>query len=113
MSISELTPVKGTGFFVYYKAAAGFAVVSMLLGLVGRRVYLIDLFLFAIAFKGAWDSARAVSMMGLFLPPGTSLQLTGFSRRAGGWFPRGGVNRVRKETGREKGKGKGRRPRRS
>jgi len=52
MSISELTPVTGTGFFVYYKAAAAFAVVSLLLGLAGRRVYLLDLFLFAIAFKG-------------------------------------------------------------
>ena len=86
MSISELTPVKGTGFFVYYKAAAAFAVVSLLLGLVGRRVYLLDLFLFAIAFKGAWDSARAVSMMGLFLSQGTSLQLTGFFSRLPEWF---------------------------
>jgi hypothetical protein len=86
MSISELTPVKGTGFFVYYKAAAAFAVVSLLLGLAGRRVYLLDLFLFAIAFKGAWDSARAVSMMGLFLSPGVSLHLTGFLSEAAGWF---------------------------
>jgi hypothetical protein len=87
MSISELTPVKGTGFFVYYKAAAAFAVASMLLGLAGRRVYLLDLFLFAIAFKGAWDSARAVSMMGLFLSQGTSLHLTGFFSRLPEWFP--------------------------
>ena len=87
MSISELTPVTGTGFFVYYKAAAAFAVVSLLLGLAGRRVYLLDLFLFAIAFKGAWDSARAVSMMGLFLSQGTSLHLTGFFSRLSGWFP--------------------------
>jgi hypothetical protein len=87
MSISELTPVKGTGFFVYYKAAAVFAVVSLLLGLAGRRVYLLDLFLFAIAFKGAWDSARAVSMMGLFLSQGTSLHLTGFFSRLPEWFP--------------------------
>jgi hypothetical protein len=86
-SISELTPVKGTGFFVYYKMAAAFAVVSLLLGLVGRRVYLLDLFLFAIAFKGAWDSARAVSMMGLFLSQGTSLHLTGFFSRLQEWFP--------------------------
>ena len=87
MSISELTPVKGTGFFVYYKAAAVFAVVSLLLGLAGRRIYLLDLFLFAIAFKGAWDSARAVSMMGLFLSQGTSLHLTGFFSRLPEWFP--------------------------
>ena len=91
MSISELTPVKGTGFFVYYKAAAAFAVVSLLLGLAGRRIYLLDLFLFAIAFKGAWDSARAVSMMGLFLSQGTSLHLTGFFSRLPEWFP--GANR--------------------
>ena len=87
MSISELTPVKGTGFYVYYKAAAVFAVVSLLLGLAGRRVYLLDLFLFAIAFKGAWDSARAVSMMGLFLSQGTSLHLTGFFSRLQEWLP--------------------------
>jgi hypothetical protein len=87
MSISELTPVKGTGFFVYYKMAAAFAVVSLLLGLAGRRIYLLDLFLFAIAFKGAWDSARAVSMMGLFLSQGTSLHLTGFFSRLPEWFP--------------------------
>ena len=83
MSISELTPVKGTGFFLYYKAAVVFAAVSLCLGLAGRRVYLLDLFLFAIAFKGAWDSARAVSMMGLFLSPGVSLHLTGFLSAAG------------------------------
>jgi hypothetical protein len=87
MSISELTPVKGTGFFVYYKAAAAFAVVSLLLGLAGRRIYLLDLFLFSIAFKGAWDSARAVSMMGLFLSQGTALHLTGFFSRLPEWFP--------------------------
>jgi hypothetical protein len=86
MSISELTPVIGTGFYVYYKAAAVFAVVSLFLGLVGRRVYLLDLFLFAIAFKGAWDSARAVSMMGLFLSQGISLHLTGFFSRLPEWF---------------------------
>ncbi len=86
MSISELTPVKGTGFFVYYKAAAVFAVVSLLLGVTGRRIYLLDLFLFAIAFKGAWDSARAVSMMGLFLSQGTALHLTGFFSRLPEWF---------------------------
>ena len=86
MSISELTPVKGTGFFLYYKAAVVFAAVSLCLGLAGRRVYLLDLFLFAIAFKGAWDSARAVSMMGLFLSPGVSLHLTGFVSVAAGWF---------------------------
>ncbi|MGZ8441026.1 MAG: hypothetical protein ACXWXD_09655 [Candidatus Deferrimicrobiaceae bacterium] len=109
MSISELTPVKGTGFFIYYKAAALFACVSILLGAIGRRVFLLDLFLFAIAFKGSWDSARAVSMMGMFLAPGAALQLTGFLERAGGWFaPKGVPPEVRKETG--KGKGKGRRP---
>jgi hypothetical protein len=86
MSISELTPVKGTGFYLYYKAAIVFAAVSLCLGLAGRRVYLLDLFLFAIAFKGAWDSARAVSMMGLFLCPGASLHLTGFLSAAAGWF---------------------------
>lgn len=78
MSISELTPVKGTGMYLYYKTAVGFAALSLLLGGVGRRIYLLDLFLISIAFKGAWDSARAVSMMGLFLSPGASLHLTGF-----------------------------------
>jgi hypothetical protein len=43
MSISELTPTRQTGFFVYYKAAAVFASVSLILGLLARRVYLIDL----------------------------------------------------------------------
>jgi hypothetical protein len=81
MSISELTPVKGTGMYWYYQAAGIFAGFSLLIGLFGRRVYLLDLFLFAIAFKGAWDSARAVSMMGLFLSPGASLHLTGFLGR--------------------------------
>ncbi|MBP2689347.1 MAG: hypothetical protein H6Q83_1534, partial [Deltaproteobacteria bacterium] len=107
MSISELTPVTGTGFFVYYKAAAAFAVVSLLLGLVGRRVYLLDLFLFAIAFKGAWDSARAVSMMGLFLSQGTSLHLTGFFSRLPEWFPGATVGKGRlpsKEKQRKKEK---------
>lgn len=86
MSISELTPVKGTGFYMYYKAAVVFAAVSLCMGLAGRRVFLLDLLLFAIAFKGAWDSARAVSMMGLFLSPGVSLHLTGFLSEAAGWF---------------------------
>ena len=105
MSISELTPVKGTGFYVYYKAAVAFAAVSLCLGLAGRRVYLLDLFLFAIAFKGAWDSARAVSMMGLFLSPGVSLQLTGFLSEAAGWFS---TKVTRKpETQEEKRKQKG------
>ena len=111
MSISELTPVKGTGFFVYYKAAAWFAFASILLGIVGRRVRLIDLFLFAIAFKGAWDSARAVSMMGMFLAPGAALQLTGFLERVGVWLaPMEATPEVRKETGKRKGKGRGRPP---
>ncbi len=87
MSISELTPVKGTGMFVYYKAAAVFAACSLLLGAIGRRVYLLDIFLLAIAFKGAWSSARAVSLMGLFIAPGTSLQLTGLIEKARNWFP--------------------------
>ncbi|MBF8260006.1 MAG: hypothetical protein HW377_2380, partial [Actinobacteria bacterium] len=95
MSISELTPVKGTGFFIYYKAAVAFAVVSLLLGLAGRKVYLLDLFLFAIAFKGSWDSARAVSMMGLFLSQGTSLHLTGFFSRLPEWFPGGTVGKAK------------------
>jgi hypothetical protein len=86
MSISELTPVKGTGLYLYYKTAAGFVALSLLLGGIGRRIYLLDLFLIAIAFKGAWGSARAVSMMGLFLSPGASLHLTGFFGVLGEWF---------------------------
>lgn len=86
MSISELTPVKGTGFFIYYKAAVGFAAVSLLLGVLGRRIHFLDIILFSIAFKGAWDSARAVSMLGLFLSPGASLHLTGFLAKAEEWF---------------------------
>ena len=115
MSISELTPVKGTGLYLYYKAAAAFAAFSLLLGLLGRRVYLLDLLLFAIAFKGAWASARAVSMMGLFLSPGASLHLTGFWERTGEWFaskkspdrkdPAGGKGK-RKETKKERKKGR-------
>lgn len=86
LSISELTPVQGTGMYVYYKAAAAFAAVSLVLGVFGRRIYLLDLILFAVAFKGAWDSARAVSMMGFFLSPGAALQLTGFLATTGEWF---------------------------
>lgn len=86
LAISELTPVKGTGLYRHYMAAVGFAAVSMILGAVGRRIYLLDLLLFGIAFKGAWDSARAVSMMGLFLSPGVSLHLTGFFGRVAGRF---------------------------
>ena len=82
-SISELTPVKGTGMFVYYKAAMGFTLVALLLGAIGRRIYFVDILLFAVAFKGAWDSARAVSMMGLFLSPGASVLLTGFLTHVG------------------------------
>jgi hypothetical protein len=106
MSISELTPVKGTGFYLYYKAAVVFAAVSLCLGLAGRRVYLLDLFLFAIAFKGAWDSARAVSMMGLFLSPGVSLHLTGFLSEAAGWFSTKVTRKPEapEETRRQKGK---------
>jgi hypothetical protein len=80
-SISELTPVKGTGFYVYYKAAALIASFALVLGAWGRRVYLLDLLLAIMAFKGAWDSARAISMIGLFLSPGISLQMTGFLER--------------------------------
>ena len=104
MSISELTPVKGTGMLWYYKAAAVFAGCSLLVGLFGRRVYLLDLFLFAIAFKGAWDSARAVSMMGLFLSPGASLHWTGFLGR---FVQDASGNKVGKNSGpvpKEKGK---------
>jgi len=106
MSISELTPVKGTGFFVYYKAALAAVVVSLVLGAFGRRIYLLDLLLFAISFKGAWDSARAVSMMGLFLSPGISLHVTGFLERVGDWS----AERDRREAAKrekERGKGKG------
>jgi len=106
LSISELTPVKGTGFYLYYKAAVVFAAVSLCLGLAGRRVYLLDLFLFAIAFKGAWDSARAVSMMGLFLAPGASLHLTGFLSAAEGWFSTNATRKAEKlkVPARQKGK---------
>ncbi len=105
MSISELTPVRGTGMYAYYKAAAAFAAVSLLLGAFGRRIYVLDLILFAVAFKGAWDSARAVSMMGFFLSPGAALHLTGFLGKMGEWFapqPR----EARKEAPRERGKRK-------
>jgi hypothetical protein len=95
MSISELTPVVGTGMYAYYKAAAVFAAVSLLLGLVGRRVYLLDLLLFLIAFKGAWGSARAVSMMGLFLSPGAAVQLTGFVSGVNSWLERRGAKEPR------------------
>ncbi len=115
MSISELTPVKGTGMYLYFKAAAGFAAVSLLLGLFGHQVYVLDLLFFAIAFKGAWSSARAVSMMGLFLSPGVSLHLTGFWERTGDWFaskrspdrmePARGKGK-RKETKKERRKGR-------
>jgi hypothetical protein len=106
MSISELTPVKGTGFFVYYKAAVGFAAVSLLLGAFGRRIYLLDLILFSIAFKGAWDSARAVSMLGLFLSPGASLHLTGFIGKAEEWFSPKTAGRTKSIPSKGKGKKK-------
>lgn len=105
MSISELTPVRGTGFFVYYKAALAAVAVSLILGTYGRKVFLLDLLLFAISFKGAWDSARAVSMMGLFLSPGISLHVTGFLERV----REGSAERERSEAARrekERGKGK-------
>lgn len=107
MSISELTPVKGTGFYAYYKAAAVFAAVSLLLGAIGHRLYLLDVFLFAIAFKGAWDSARAVSMMGLFLSMGASLHLTGFLAKAADWFRDVNPGKVKGIPGKGKGKKKG------
>lgn len=107
MSISELTPVKGTGMYAYYKAAAGFVLCSLFLGAVGRRLYLLDLLLFAIAFRGAWDSARAVSMMGLFLSPGASLHLTGFLERTREWFaPTPAPKREEPARGKRKKKGK-------
>jgi hypothetical protein len=105
ISISELTPVKGTGFYAYYKAAAAFAAVSLVLGAVGRRVYLLDMFLLAIAFKGAYDSARAVSMMGLFLSPGAAVQLTGFLDKAAEWFaPKAAASP--RPSGKERGRGR-------
>ncbi len=107
LSISELTPVIGTGFYVYYKAAAAFALVTLLLGAIGRRVYLLDILLFAIAFKGAWGSARAVSMMGLFLSSGAALQLTGFVSAACGWFARAKPPEPKQGA---KGKGRKRKP---
>lgn len=81
MSISELTPVRGTGMYVYYKAAMAASAVALLLGAWGRRVFLLDILLAVMAFKGAWDSARAVSMIGLFLSPGISIQMTAFLER--------------------------------
>ena len=100
-AISELTPVAGTGMFIYFKTAVAFAVVSLVLGLVGRRVYLLDLMLCFIAFKGAWSSARAVSMMGLFLSSGAAIQLTGFVSMVGAWLEKSETARV-KEKKKEK-----------
>lgn len=108
LSISELTPVKGTGLYFYYKAAALFAALSLLLGVLGRRVCLLDLLLFGIAFKGAYDSARAVSMMGLFLSPGVSLHLTGFFHWMNERFtPK--IAQKQKDFSKEKRKKKGKR----
>lgn len=106
MSISELTPVKGTGLYGYYQAAAIVAGGSLLLGIFGRRIYLLDLFLFSIAFKGAWDSARAVSMMGLFLSPGISLHLTGFVARTAEWFTQKVKPKGKPSSGKGKSRGK-------
>ena len=103
MSISELTPVIGTGFYAYYKAAIAFAAASLLLGAIGRRIYLLDLLLFIIAFKGAWGSARAVSMMGLFLCPGAAVQVTGFVSTVNKWLERRGTPEPKQPA-----KGKGR-----
>jgi hypothetical protein len=111
LSISELTPVRQTGMLVYYKAAAAFAAASLLLGAVGRRVYLLDLFLFALAFKGAWDSSRAVSMMGLFIAPGAALHLTGFLGMLGERFGTKAPAKAREAAAKgKKAAGKGRRP---
>jgi hypothetical protein len=113
MSISELTPVVGTGMYVYYKAAAVFASIALVLGAFGRRVFLLDILLAVMAFKGAWDSARAVSMLGLFLSPGISIQITGFLLWVSGQMERVGAKtkgheisrsqRRRKPGGVEKG----------
>lgn len=106
LSISELTPVKGTGMYWYYQAAAWIAGGSLLLGVLGRRIYLLDLSLFAIAFQGAWDSARAVSMMGLFLSPGISLHLTGFVARTAEWFAPKTQSKGKPSPGKGKSRGK-------
>jgi hypothetical protein len=105
MSISELTPVVGTGMYVYYKAAAVIAAITLLLGAFGRRVFLLDILLALMAFKGAWDSARAVSMLGLFLSPGISIQISGFLDRICGQLERVGV----KTKGHEKSRSQRRR----
>jgi len=108
MSISELTPVKGTSLYAYYMAAAALTGASLILGALGRRIYLLDLFLIAISFKGAWDSARAVSMMGLFLSPGCSLHLTGFFAKVREWLPPRKAPAPKEAAGgKRKGKGKG------
>ncbi|GAB4369812.1 MAG: hypothetical protein Kow00128_16300 [Deltaproteobacteria bacterium] len=114
MSISELTPVKGTGMYWYYQAALGFAAVSLLIGTYGRRLYLLDLLLLTIAFKGAWDSARAVSMMGLFLSPATSLHLTGCFERLARRAPGKEETKAERDPGRgdRKGRRKRKKPKR-
>ena len=109
-AISELVPVNLTGMYVYYKAAVAFAFVSLVLGLVGCRVYILDLILCLIAFKGAWSSARAVSMMGLFLSSGAAIQLTGFVSVINAWLEKGGAEEARVEA---KGKGLKGKPRES
>jgi len=106
MSISELTPVVGTGMYVYYKAAVAFAAVSLILGFFGRRVYVLDLLLFFIAFKGAWGSARAVSMMGLFLSSGAAVQLTGFVSTVNAWLGSRGAAEQRQASRGKARKGK-------
>jgi hypothetical protein len=105
MSISELTPVVGTGMYVYYKAAAAIASITLVLGAFGRRVFLLDILLAVMAFKGAWDSARAVSMLGLFLSPGISIQITGFLLWVSGQLERVGA----KTNGHEKSRSQRRR----
>jgi hypothetical protein len=104
-SISELTPVAQTGFYVHYKAAAAFVAVTSVLGLLGRRLHLLDLLLFAAAFKGAWSSARAVSMMGLLLSTGAAVQVSAFLSMVGDRF-RKAVPASRDRDAARKGKGK-------
>jgi len=110
VAISELIPVKQTGLYIYYKIAAAFVLVSLALGLVGRRVYLLDLILCFIAFKGAWSSARAVSMMGLFLSSGAAIQFTGFVSVVNAWLEKYGSAESKAE---EKRKGEKEKPQKS
>ncbi|MCL2103211.1 MAG: hypothetical protein FWH25_04140, partial [Syntrophorhabdaceae bacterium] len=85
-AISELIPINMSGQYIYYKFALPLAFISLFLGIIGRRAYLLDLILYLAAFKLAWSSARAVSMMGLFLSCGVAIQLTGFASVVGAWL---------------------------